>query len=108
MGISITRGDTPSFSIEILDTAGRPYELQEGDTLTFSVKRSTKVTDPILLQKTMDASTGPRFHLTQMDTSLAYGSYVYDVELSTADGDVCTVIKPDSLTVTAEVTTHGG
>lgn len=107
MAISITRGDTPSFSIEILDTAGRPYELQEGDKLTFSVKRSVKVTDPILLQKVMDSSTGPHFHLTQSDTSLAYGSYVYDVELATADGYVCTVVKPDSLTVTAEVTTHG-
>lgn len=107
MPISFTRGDTPTFTVGVTDANGEPYELQEGDRLTFTVKASTKVADPVLIQKVMTAETGPTFRLSAEDSSLPYGSYRYDVELSTAGGDVFTVVKPDKLTVTEEVTTHG-
>lgn len=106
MAISITRGDTPSFTVNVTDAAGAAYVLQEGDMLTFTVKKSTKVTDPVLVQKVMGAETGPTFQLTSEDTSLAYGKYYYDVELRTAGGGTYTVVKPDKLTITEEVTTH--
>lgn len=105
--ISITRGDTPSFNIALTDAEGFAYKLQDGDVLTFTVKASTKVTEPVLIQKQMTAETGASFRLDESDTSLAYGTYRYDVELRTATGDVLTVVKPDKLEITAEVTTHG-
>lgn len=106
MAISITRGDTPSFTVSIADAAGEPYELQGGDSLTFTVKRSTKPQDPVIIQRVMDAETGPSFQLTSEETSLEYGTYRYDVELQTAGGGTYTVVKPDKLTITEEVTTH--
>ena len=45
MAISITRGDTRSFTVSVTDAAGAPYELKDGDRLTFTVKRSTKPAD---------------------------------------------------------------
>ena len=106
MSISITRGDTPSFTVSVTDAAGAPYELQDGDRLTFTVKRSTKPQDPVIIQRVMDAETGPSFQLTSEETSLDYGTYRYDVELQTAGGGTYTVVKPDKLTITEEVTTH--
>ena len=106
MGIKVTRGDTPTYNVKLADASGEPYELQEGDALTFTVKASTKVSDPVLVQKVMTSETGPSFRLTEQDTALDYGTYRYDVELRTAAGDVLTVVKPDKLEITAEVTTH--
>lgn len=105
--ISITRGDTPTFNVSLTDAEGEAYELQSGDVLTFTVKASTKVSDPVLIQKEMNSATGASFRLTEDDTALDYGTYRYDVELRTAGGDVMTVVKPDKLEITAEVTTHG-
>ena len=106
MSISITRGDTPSFTVSVADASGAPYELKDGDRLTFTVKRSTKPADPVIIQRVMDAETGPSFQLTSEETSLDYGTYRYDVELQTAGGGTYTVVKPDKLTITEEVTTH--
>ena len=54
----------------------------------------------------MTCETGAAFRLTEQDTALDYGTYRYDVELRTAAGDVLTVVKPDKLEITPEVTTH--
>lgn len=103
--LSCVRGDTLPIHITISSNDGE-YELQEGDKLYFSVKKSTKITDPILVQKEMTVSTGPQCVLSSEETSLAYGNYKYDVELIQADGTVQTIIKPSVLTITEEVTTH--
>ena len=108
MELSVTRGDTPTMRVTVLQGAdGTEYSLANGDELTFTVKKSTRVDSPVLVQKVMTASTGPVFRLTEDDTSLDYGAYVYDVQLRTAGGDVYTVMKPDRLAITAEVTTRG-
>lgn len=103
--LSCVRGDTFPIHITILSEDGE-YELQEGDKLYFSVKKSTKVTDPILIQKEMTVSTGPQCILLPEETSLPYGNYRYDVELIQADGVVQTIIKPSVIAITEEVTTH--
>lgn len=97
--ITITRGDTASFSISITDASGAAYEPQEGDTVTFTVKKSTK-TDDILIQK-----TGTAVQLEHEDTAdLKYGTYVYDVQLTYASGAIDTFIGPADFVVTEEVT----
>lgn len=108
MELSVTRGDTPTMRVNLVQGAdGSEYSLGPGDELTFTVKKSTKVDSPVLVQKVMTEATGPLFRLDEDDTSLDYGSYVYDVQLRTAHGDVYTVMKPDRLAITAEVTTRG-
>ena len=107
MPMSITRGDTPTIKVTVTKPDGSEYELKEGDVLTFTAKESTRVDDPVVIQKTMTRATGPVFRLGEEDTSIPYGTYRYDVELRTAAGDVHTVVKPDKLKITDEVTTHG-
>lgn len=105
--LTVTRGDTLSLVIGISNADDTKYDLQDGDILTFSVKKTTKIDSPILIQKTMDSTTGTICKLLPEDTSsLSYGKYKYDVELKQADGTVITIIKPSILTVTEEVTTH--
>ena len=97
--ITITRGDTASFSISITDASGAAYEPQEGDVVTFTVKKSTK-TEDILIQK-----TGTSISLAHEDTAdLKYGTYAYDVQLTYASGDIDTFIGPADFVVTEEVT----
>lgn len=105
--VEVTRGDTPSLHVTLRNADGSAYELQDGDTLTFTVKKTAKLTEPAIIQKAMDADTGTTFRLEEAETTVPCGTYVYDVELRTAGGSVCTVVKPDKLRITQEVTTHG-
>ena len=86
---------------------GSAYELQDGDTLTFTVKKTARPGEPVMVQKVMDAETGTTFRLEESETTVPCGTYVYDVELRTVAGSVCTVVKPDKLRIAPEVTTHG-
>lgn len=75
------------------------YELQEGDTLLFTLKKNTK-TDEIIFQK-----SGKHVEIEPYDTEdLKYGKYVYDVELTYASGFRDTVILPTEFKITEEVT----
>lgn len=107
MGIKVTRGDTLALAVDLAAEDGSSYELQPGDTLTLTVKKSTGLDEPVLVQKRMTSETGAVTRLGEEDTSLAYGAYAYDVELRTAGGDVCTVVGPDWLVIGEEVTTNG-
>ena len=75
------------------------YEMQEGDSLIFTVKKSENDKDS-LIQK-----IGPYIHLEPEDTELlAYGRYRYDVQFTDANGFVDTVIEPSNFRVKKEVT----
>jgi len=103
--LSVTRGDTLPIIVNI-DSNGEPYELEEGDIITFTVKKTTDINDAVLIQKQMDKNTGLYCELTPQDTKLPYGKYKYDVQLSQSNGRVFTIIKPSTFVVTEEVTTN--
>lgn len=99
--IRLTRGDTAYLDIPLV-TVDDSYEMSNTDTLTFSVKKSTRDTDYIL-QKIVKGTNS--FHIEPKDTAgLAFGKYTYDVQLDTIDGDVFTVIPPSTFEVLSEVT----
>lgn len=99
--MSITRGDDGKFQVDLENADGSPYAMEPGDILTFTVKTSTS-TPKVLIQKT---SGNGRFRVDREDTSsLAYGDYRYDVQLTKVDGDVDTVIVPSTFVVLEEVT----
>lgn len=99
--IRLTRGDTAYLQIPLTTTDGI-YELASEDTLTLSVKKSTRDMD-YYFQKVLTGSD--IFHIEPSDTAeLAFGKYVYDVQLNTSNGDVFTVIPPSTFEVLAEVT----
>jgi len=102
MVIDIPRGDTCNLHIDVVDADGNPYILAEGDVLRFTIRKSTshKDTNPILFQ-----SIGTDVKLTaDVTESLKEGTYVYDVELTQNDGTVTTIIGPDNINITPEVT----
>lgn len=106
MSLQITRGDSQAFSISVVDQNGNTYKLQEGDVAKFTVKAAARASEPVIMEKTMNCSSGFNFKLTAQDTSVPTGCYVYDVELRTANGDVCTVVKPSTIEILPEVTSH--
>lgn len=99
--ISMIRGDSGVFTITITDTNGSPVELTEGDMLTFTIRRATR-NPAIILQKNI---VGGELNIKPADTEgLAFGAYVYDIELRRADGYVDTVIPPHKFLLMEEVT----
>lgn len=100
--IDLTRGDTAYLSVTITDENGEEYEIQPNDTLTLSVKKAVTDAEPCI-QKTIKG--GKTFCLEPSDTSaLDFGKYLYDVQLTTAYGDVSTVIAPATFKILTEVT----
>lgn len=99
--ISMIRGDSGIFTITITDTNGRPVELTEGDVLTFTLRRAAR-NPTIIMQKII---AGGELNIKPSDTEgLAFGAYVYDIELKRADGYVDTIIPPHEFLLMEEVT----
>ncbi len=97
--IKITRGDSGEIDLTIYDTDGREYELKDGDEVLFTVKETVHSPNP-LIQK-----SGTQISILPEDTqNLSYKKYVYDVQLTTAAGNVDTIIPPSTFEVLSEVT----
>lgn len=100
--ITLTRGDTARIDLAI-SKDGETYDYSP-DTVVFSVKTST-TTPEYVFQKTV---TDGVIYIAPSDTeSLPYGTYRYDVQVTTQSGDVCTVIPPSNFIVAPEVTWTG-
>lgn len=95
----MTRGDTETLKITVFRD-DEEYTLQEGDKLVFTLKQNT-YTKNILLQKLF---VDNEIRIEHEDTKdLNYGTYYFDVQLTFANGDVQTVIKPSKFILTDEV-----
>lgn len=101
--IKLTRGDTARITVNIYnDIEKEDYEMIFSDTLRLTVKKSYKDRE-YALQKVSIGSN--RFYIRPEDTNtLPFGKYVYDVELTTDNGDVYTVIEPSPFELLKEVT----
>lgn len=102
--ISLTRGDTAQFQVSIENKAtGQAYVVQPTDTIRMTLKKTTKDAS-YLFQK---VSTGTNIiDINPEDTNgLAFGKYVFDVQLTTSDNKVYTVTGPNVFTILEEVTT---
>lgn len=103
--IQLTREDTAHFNLTIRNNVSQTdYEIQPDDTLTMSIKKSVRDVDPVVRLNIKGSSV---FHIRPSDTSnLAFGKYLYDVQITTGDGDVYTVIGPTTFELMKEVTTN--
>lgn len=95
--IRMTRGDTLSFGIEIVDEYGLPFK-QDLDRATFSCKNS-RTDSRFLFKKTLGDGISKvgegqyAVRIAPRDTSSAKaGRYFYDLEIC-ANGDVFTIMK---------------
>ena len=101
--IKLTRGDTARLTVPITNLANTgEYTMESGDILYFTVKKTAKDSD-FLFQKSVTGSNS--IHIKPEDTAdLSFGKYKYDVQLTTATGDVYTVIEPSTFEVMEEIT----
>lgn len=89
--IALVRGDTLTAKVEI-QCDGETYELREGDSMRFAMKKSYNSKKEII-RKEIPADTR-LLTLEPEDTEeLDGGVYVYDIELTFANGDIDTFIR---------------
>ena len=110
--ITLTRGDTLTLTVTPLHEVDpvppattptiEPYTPQEGDVIRFAVSKGFKQETgyELMLEKVVPNDTFT-FTATSEETSIGYGTYNYDVEITFADGTVDTFLK-GKLTITGE------
>ena len=100
--IVLTRGDTFKGRVIIKNRDCTDYVPQEGDVIRFAMKQDYTDSE-VLIQKTIPNDT-LILTLEPSDTkSLDFGEYVYDIQLTKANGDVDTFITKSRLILTEEV-----
>lgn len=101
--ITLTRGDSFYTTVTMKNKeTGESYTPQEGDVIRFGLKQNIKDTS-CLIEKTIPNDT-LMLHLEPGDTAnLPFGKYVYDMELTFANGDVDTFINNESFVLAPEV-----
>ena len=101
--IRLTRGDTARLSVNIVNDAdGSTYEVRPNDVLIMSLKKNIRDATPVMQKKIVGVDT---FHIEPDDThDLEFGKYLHDVQITTEDSDVYTVIGPCAFEVMKEVT----
>lgn len=99
--IYLTRGDSAYLKIS-LNRNGKFFQPQEGDKLEFSVKKDTTDEDYVVHK---EFAANQAFVINPEDTKeLQFGKYVYDVQLTTANGEIYTVVEPSLFYIKEEVT----
>lgn len=100
--ISITRGDNATLHVTMTTLDGEPYQLTQEDTLVLTVKKKTKDVTALIH---LVADENGTFSIEPDDTNfLKFGSYKYDIQLTTSDGKIYTIIPPSIFKVSEEVT----
>lgn len=100
--IVLTRGDTLKATVTMLKPDGTEYTPESGDSIRFAMKKSFS-DETVLVEKSIPNDT-LLLKLDPEDTkNLDFGSYVYDVQLTYANGDVDTFIDRASIELTEEV-----
>ena len=104
--LKMIRGDSESITLEIEHSDSTPYNFQTGDIVYFTVKQRTN-TKEIILQKILTHFPDNQviIEINPEDTSkLAFRKYVYDIQLTQADGRVKTVVPTSMFEILEEVT----
>ena len=104
--IYMTRGDTESLTIYCTDESGNIIDFVQVDTVYFTVKHSIYSDENLIQKKITTFSEGKAIiEIEPEDTkNMAYGNYRYDIQLTTFDDNVITLIRPSLFTVEGEIT----
>ncbi len=100
--IIMTRGDTANIQLNLTDSNGGAYVPNDGDVIRFAAKKA--YTDEnvafsiIVPNDTLILKIEPR-HTKNLD----FGKYVYDIQITYANGDVNTFITKQTLQIEEEV-----
>lgn len=100
--IYLTRGDTFRAVITISNPDGSIYTPQEGDKVRFAMKEDID-SEELLIFRDIPIDTMELVLFPGDTKGLEYGNYVYDIQLTKANGDVDTFITKSKLKLTEEV-----
>lgn len=99
--ITLTRGDTLYLTV-LMTKNGVSYTPVEGEKVRFAMKK--KIDDEeLLILKDIPIDTMTLKIVPEDTKTLKYGSYKYDIEYTSVDGDVDTFIGPANFNITEEV-----
>ena len=100
--ITMTRGDTCRIKITLNDDNGDEYTPQEGDVIRFAAKKEYTDLEPaIFVEVPTDTMV---LEIKPNDTKhLPFGNYVYDLQITFADGTVNTFVYKGQLKLDEEV-----
>ena len=99
--IKLTRGDTATMLVQIFDIEGKEYEIKDSDVITFTLRKNSA--SEVSLTKVAIPSHHILFEPN--DTSeLIPGLYKYDLQLTTAEGGVYTIIQDNYFELLPEIT----
>lgn len=93
--ITLVRGDTVEVPVTIRTRNGEEYVPSEGDVIRFALKESYGDNVPVLINKVLPIDT-LILRLESCETEALAATkkpYVYDVELTTANGYVDTFVR---------------
>lgn len=102
--ITLTRGDTAILKIAVTDKDGEAYVPGTGDVIRFAMKKNYNDENVLVRSEAViDGSDITITILPEQTKSLNYGSYKYDIQLTTGDGVVDTFIDRATIELTEEV-----
>ena len=104
--LKMTRGDTGAIRVIVSDAAGEIVPLVDGDMIEMTVRESLISSEKTMYKKVTEFVNGEALiTIHPEDTAnLKFKTYVYDIQLTRANGQVQTIIKPSQFEVSSEVT----
>lgn len=103
--ISMIRGNSESITLA-LEENGTSIPFESDDTVYFTIKKRLEDTENALQKVITVFDEGSAvIEITPEDTkSLELGEYIYDIQLTRADGKITTIIPPSLFLIEGEVT----
>ena len=101
--IKMTKGDTLRATVALTDCEGNEYLPEEGDTIRFAMKRTYEDEAPLILRDISTEDLLLTLYPEDTKNLEAPAAYVYDIEITYANGDVDTFIDKGKLVLTEEV-----
>lgn len=99
----MTKGDTLRLYLKLRDCEGDVYYPQMGDRIRFAMKTAYSDDEPLILKGIPIDSLILTLDPADTKNLEAPAQYVYDIEITYANGDVDTFIAKAKLTLTEEV-----
>ncbi len=100
--IALTRGDTARIEVSITTEDGTAFYPSDGDSVRFACKRDCDDLRCLFVKEIPNDTL--ILEIEPEDTKdLNFGEYVYDIQLTYANGDVDTFIPPSKFIVEKEV-----
>jgi len=101
--ITLTRGDTFKATVNMTGPDGTAYVPDENDVIRFAMRKDFEDGSTVLIQKVVPNDTLLLTIEHAETAALGIGDYVWDLEITYANGDVDTFIDKGKLKLTEEV-----